>query len=66
MTSAGGEKGGGGVSEKLTKVDIWGGGGSYKGDINHDTPKGWEKEKPNEDKLLHVLRSGPPFLGLKF
>ena len=46
MTSVqrgGGRKG----SEKLTKVDIGGGGGvPYKVDINHDALKGWGKEKP--------------------
>ena len=54
------------VSGRLRKVDIKGrgGGGPYNVDINHDTLKGWGKEKPNKEKLL--LRSGPPFLGLKF
>ena len=54
----------------MTKVDIgWaggeGGGGGipYKVDINHNTAKGWGKEKSNEEKLL--LRSKPPLLGLK-
>ena len=35
-----------GVSEKLTKVDIWGGRVPYKVDINHDDLKGWGKETP--------------------
>ena len=41
MTSARKRGEGGGVNEKLTKVDMGGGGGvPYKVDIHHDTPKG--------------------------
>ena len=44
-----GEGGGGGVSEKLTKVDIGGRGGSLTkliSLINPDALKGWGREKP--------------------
>ena len=44
--------GGGGVSKKLTKVDIGGCVVPYKVDINHDALKGWGKEKPKQEKLI--------------
>ena len=44
-----GEKGGGG------------GGGPYKVDINHDTPKDWGKEKPNEEKTIIGIWSTFPW-----